>query len=236
MSSLSSAVYPMTDISMAIPLTQTNPNPVYENQAEKERLKSQPVGPEFIPPPNFGEVVKGVYRSGFPCVWHLPSLKTLNLRSVLTLVEEPYTIPNYTNILRDNGINHFCIKVLPNKDPTVKTSQQTMNEILEIILNKANHPILVHCNKGKHRTGCVIACFRKLQGWKHDDVINEYLKYACPKSRVLDLEYIDAFDASKLAHRALAVNAASWQPSGKYEDLEPKDADLVAYENFHASV
>ena len=66
-----------------------------------------------------------------------------------TLVEEPYTIPNYTNILRDNGINHFCIKVLPNKDPAIKTSQQTMNEILEIILNKANHPILVHCNKGK---------------------------------------------------------------------------------------
>jgi tyrosine-protein phosphatase SIW14 len=100
----------MTDISMAIPLTQTNPNPVYEDQAgklfqsvlsytfsvyihvlwsntdasaEKERLKSQPVGPEFIPPPNFGEVVRGVYRSGFPSVWHLPSLKTLNLRSVL---------------------------------------------------------------------------------------------------------------------------------------------------------
>ena len=25
-----------------------------------------------------------------------------------------------------------------------------------------NHPMLVHCNKGKHRTGCLIGCFRKV--------------------------------------------------------------------------
>ncbi|KAL4889032.1 tyrosine phosphatase family-domain-containing protein [Aspergillus ambiguus] len=234
MSSLSSAVYPMGDLQMAIPLAQTNPNPVYEDQTEL--IKSQPVGPEFNPPPNFGEVVKGVYRSGYPSDWHLPSLKKLNLRSVLTLVEESSAIPNYTHILKDNGINHFRIKVHPNKDPAIKTSQQTMNDILEILLNKANHPILVHCNKGKHRTGCVVACFRKLQGWHHDDVINEYLKYACPKSRVLDLEYIGAFDPSTLAPRARAVDASSWKPSGKYKDIQPKDADLVEYENCPASV
>ncbi|CAN0534051.1 unnamed protein product, partial [Ectocarpus sp. 8 AP-2014] len=28
----------------------------------------------------------------------------------------------------------------------------------------SNHPMLVHCNKGKHRTGCLIGCFRRVRG------------------------------------------------------------------------
>ena len=27
--------------------------------------------------------------------------------------------------------------------------------------------MLIHCNKGKHRTGCLIGCIRKIQRWSH---------------------------------------------------------------------
>ena len=38
-----------------------------------------------------------------------------------------------------------------------------IGEALSILIDKRNHPVLVHCNKGKHRTGCLIGCMRKLQ-------------------------------------------------------------------------
>ncbi|CAN0338469.1 unnamed protein product, partial [Scytosiphon promiscuus] len=34
--------------------------------------------------------------------------------------------------------------------------------------------MLVHCNKGKHRTGCLIGCFRRTQGWAVSSIFEEY--------------------------------------------------------------
>ncbi|KKK14686.1 hypothetical protein AOCH_000800 [Aspergillus ochraceoroseus] len=160
-------------------------------------------------PANFGEVVKGIYRSSFPQPWNLPALKGLGLKTIITLVEEPYT-QSHEEFLKANGILHHRIVILANKDPAVKTPECVMNRVLEILLNKSNHPILIHCNKGKHRTGCVSACFRKLQGWDMRDVINEYIHYSCPKSRGLDEVFIKEFDPSKLSTLVQISGAKSW--------------------------
>lgn len=78
----------------------------------------------------------------------------------------------------------------------------------------------------------MVACFRRLQGWKLDDVIDEYFKYAWPKARALDARYIEEFDPSKLANLAKTVGASSWQRTGKYKDLEPKAGDPLASTNW----
>ncbi|OKO95719.1 hypothetical protein PENSUB_11231 [Penicillium subrubescens] len=64
-----------------------------------------------------------------------------------------------------NNIRCVCIPVVPNKEGTVKTPDETVSTIMDALMDKMSHPIIVHCNQGKHRTGCMIACFRKLQGW-----------------------------------------------------------------------
>ena len=41
-----------------------------------------------------------------------------------------------------------------NKEPFVDIPEAKIAEALTTLLDCRNHPILVHCNKGKHRTGC----------------------------------------------------------------------------------
>jgi tyrosine-protein phosphatase SIW14 len=81
-----------------------------------------------------------------------------------------------------------------------------------------NHPILVHCTKGtvriavlgllgeeherlmfglmlvlQHRTGCVIGCMRKMENWSLTSIIDEYCRFAGPRMRLLDQQFIEFF-------------------------------------------
>ena len=62
------------------------------------------------------------------------------------------------------------------------------------MMDPTNHPILIHCRQGKHRTGTVIGCFRKLQNWSLEEIHEEYSRYAHPKPRIFDRHYIESFN------------------------------------------
>lgn len=79
----------------------------------------------------------------------------------------------------------------------------TMSSILDVVLDRRNYPLLVHCNHGKHRTGCVVAAIRKLSGWTLDTVVDEYKTYAQPKIRECDVEYITGFEPGSLTISSL---------------------------------
>ncbi|KAJ3330560.1 hypothetical protein HDU93_000332 [Gonapodya sp. JEL0774] len=66
--------------------------------------------------------------------------------------------------------------------------------------DKRNHPILIHCNKGKHRTGCLIGCLRKLQGWSLTSSFAEYRRFSQPKERAMDQQFIEVFDTGKVEY------------------------------------
>lgn len=109
----------------------------------------------LIAPENFSMVEHGVYRSAFPRSKNLPFLKSLNLKSVIPLV--PEDVPDIliefyekNNIaLKQHGLNG-------NKYPFKELEFKDVIKILKDILNTANRPVLIHCNKGKHRTGSII--------------------------------------------------------------------------------
>ncbi|KAK2783668.1 hypothetical protein FQN53_009120 [Emmonsiellopsis sp. PD_33] len=163
-------------------------------------------------PENFAEVVKGVYRSSFPLPVHLDSIARLNLKTIITLVDEEWSL-DYREFIRKNGITSHVIPIIANKVPQVSTPQETVNQVLKIILDPKNHPLLIHCNKGKHRTGCIAACFRKLQGWSLAAALQEYQKYSAPKSRSLDRIFIEDFDETVLSGLADKMGARKWLPT-----------------------
>ncbi|KAL2867898.1 tyrosine phosphatase family protein [Aspergillus lucknowensis] len=211
---------------MSHPLVNMNSNGTSESHQDEKppitvsRLNSMESGNgESKLPENFGEVVQGIYRSSFPQPCNLPALKSLGLRTIITLVEEPYT-QVHADFLKEGGITHHRIAFIANKDPAVRTPEPVVNHVMEILLNKANHPILIHCNKGKHRTGCVSACFRKLQGWELRDIIDEYVHYSGKKQRQLDKVFIEAFDPSKLAQLVQSTGAKLWRPEGIHTNIE----------------
>lgn len=72
-------------------------------------------------------------------------------------------------------------------------------------MTPANHPVLVHCNQGKHRTGCLVACLRKVQGTMPlPEILEEYVAYASPKVREGDLALIRGFDVKEFVQFLLS--------------------------------
>lgn len=104
--------------------------------------------------------------------------------------------PDFESFITSSGIRHVIIDMKGTKKETIPL--KTMKSILSVVLNRQNHPLLIHCNHGKHRTGCVVAVVRKISGWDTKSVVDEYKSYAEPKIRECDVEYISAFQITTL--------------------------------------
>ncbi|KAI7515039.1 hypothetical protein KC347_g204 [Hortaea werneckii] len=173
------------------------PSPPSGTQTPSLRLEECPsrLRPQ-IPPPNYGAVKPGLlFRSAFPQDRNLDFLEDLNIRTILSFVPtEPSE--QYTSWLHTSSIIRHRIDIAPNKSgPThVQTSRDSLCEALLLLLDRANYPLYLHCNQGRHRTGCVVACLRKIQRWPIEDVLDEYRVYASPKVREGDVELIRRFE------------------------------------------
>ncbi|WFD22538.1 protein-tyrosine-phosphatase [Malassezia equina] len=177
---------------------------------------------ELIPPDNFAMVNSWVYRSSFPKKKHFPFLKTLGLRSVLTLILEDYPEQNI-QFLDENGIRFFQYGIPGNKEPFVQSTLlyltpvpgETIAAALTTILDRRNHPMLIHCNKGKHRTGCLIGCLRKMQQWSLTTIFDEYRRFSFPKSRSMDQEFIELFGEKAVWSQVDPRWLPSWSVLGR---------------------
>ncbi|KAE8673451.1 putative tyrosine-protein phosphatase [Hibiscus syriacus] len=151
----------------------------------------------FVPPLNFAMVDNGVFRSGFPDSTNFSFLQSLGLRSVINLCPETYP-EAIKEFLKANGIRLFQFGIDGYKEPFVNIPEETIREALNVVLDVKNHPVLIHCKRGKHRTGCVVGCLRKLQRWCLSSIFDEYQRFAAAKARVCDQRFIERFDVSSM--------------------------------------
>lgn len=150
-------------------------------------------GSTLRPPDNFAMVCPGVYRSSFPSSKHFEFLRTIGLKTVLTLVqEEEYPAAN-RDFFKQEKIRFLQIGIPGNKEPFVTIPDEKIRRALSVVLDKRNHPLLIHCNKGKHRTGCLVGCLRKMQCWSSTSIFEEYRRFSFPKSRAMDQLFIELF-------------------------------------------
>lgn len=117
----------------------------------------------------------------------------LNGRTLVKRDEIDHELESFTS---SNGIRQVVFNMKGTKKEAIPPS--TMASILRLVLDPLQYPLLVHCNHGKHRTGCVVAVVRKLSGWNLDSVLGEYKSYAMPKIRECDVDYISSFQPSSL--------------------------------------
>eukprot|EP00126_Sphaerothecum_destruens_P004744 Sdes_comp18362_c0_seq1m8137 len=101
---------------------------------------------------------------------------------------------------QENHITFLQYGVPGNKEPFVDIPEEVICEAVVKILDVRLHPVLIHCNKGKHRTGCLIGCLRKVQHWSHTSVCDEYRRFSHPKSRALDQQFIELFDVNNVKY------------------------------------
>ena len=67
-------------------------------------------------------------------------------------------------------------------------TEEIVLQALHLLVQPSTYPCLVMCNLGRHRTGTVIGCLRKLQHWNLSAILEEYRRFAGPK--VLSLIHI----------------------------------------------
>ncbi|KAJ0801403.1 putative protein-tyrosine-phosphatase [Helianthus annuus] len=84
------------------------------------------------------------------------------------------------------------------QEPFFDIPEDTIREALKVVIDVRNHPLLIHCKRGKHRTGCLVGCLRKMQKWSLLSIFDEYHKFAAAKARVSDQRFMELFDASSL--------------------------------------
>jgi len=172
--------------------SRANVSPAFSVRSAKERFHS------FVPPANYGAVLPGqIYRSSYPKPENYEFIQDLKIKTILTLV--PEALPTeYVTFMKDSGIQHFQVHIKSNKDGQVRIESCEMSRALRLVMDRTNHPILIHCNKGKHRTGCTVACFKRIIGYELDDIVNDYHVYAGAKARLLDEVFFESFDLNNV--------------------------------------
>lgn len=116
----------------------TTENSLSKEAAEKVTIPGQPN--------NFGIVVPGVYRSSYPQEADYAFIQKLKLKTIVTLVDKD--IPEtFLPFMKANGIQHRHIIMQGTKKEAIPVS--TMASILEVVHDRRNHPLLIHCNQGR---------------------------------------------------------------------------------------
>ena len=115
-------------------------------------------------PIGFGEILPGVYRSAYPKKSNYDFLKTLALKTLISLQPQDlrFELKEYCS---DHNIEIIEANVGTNQEPFVVMSGSIVNEVINITNDTLKHPILIFCNNGKLRTSCVVGCIRRVNNW-----------------------------------------------------------------------
>ncbi|XP_019091897.1 PREDICTED: probable tyrosine-protein phosphatase At1g05000 isoform X1 [Camelina sativa] len=93
-------------------------------------------------------------------------------------------------------------------EPFVNIPDHKIRMALKLLLDEKNHPVLIHCKRGKHRTGCLVGCLRKLQQWCLTSIFDEYQRFAAAKARVSDQRFMETFDVSSFNHIPMSFSCS----------------------------
>ena len=122
--------------------------------------------------PHFHAVRKGtLYRSGQPKGVGLTWVKHFGIRTLInlrkpdskgTLEEKVYAA--------ENGLNFHNFSIGSSHEDIEKT----VRRFLAIVDDKSNWPVLVHCSRGKERSGVLSAVFRmEYDRWTNEQALQE---------------------------------------------------------------
>ncbi|CAI5759013.1 unnamed protein product [Candida verbasci] len=183
---------------------------IQDQSTSKNLLKTNPsTQKSLVPPLNFSLVEDGIYRSGFPMPINYQFLQKLKLKTIIYLGDLSIKkskdknkngsvdiLNNYLKWIDTTNIQFHNLLIESSQEPFNKLEEndqalKSLTIALQLILNKKHYPILIHSNKGKHRTGLLVGLMRKLlQGWCLSGIFEEYEKFAMGKSEY-DLELIE---------------------------------------------
>jgi len=145
--------------------------------------------PQAILPPRFAVVEPAaIFRSGQPSPAQLRHLiDNYGLRTLLIVREDTGdNVKHEIDFARNHGLNVVVIPVASRRP----IPEAQVEEFFRCTDDRRNHPLLIHCSAGRHRTGYLCARYRiDRQGWQPQRAVEELLSFgfdAKDQSVVLD--------------------------------------------------
>lgn len=121
---------------------------------------------------SFHQVNSTIYRSARPEEKDFYQFVQKGVKTILNL--EGKFSEKESSLAKKYGLIYIWIPMHPIFTP----KKNDLDEIITILKNPNYQPILVHCKKGKDRTGLVIAAYRiKVEDWKFEEAYKEMKKY-----------------------------------------------------------
>ena len=120
--------------------------------------------------PHLDQVNDHLYRSGQPTTAGLEELGAFGIKRVINLRGESDKGMDEGATLKKLGIKYVNMPFPAFSAP----SQEDVGSVLALLVQDNKTPTLVHCLRGKDRTGTVIACYRILHDhWSNADALQE---------------------------------------------------------------
>jgi protein tyrosine/serine phosphatase len=163
---------------------------------------------------NFGQVTEFFYRGAQPKGEEYQKLAALGIKTIIDLRNDP---KEYARELCESaGMKYINLplsdKALPSSDTPAK--------FLELVNNRENWPVYVHCAGGRHRTGAMAAVFRMaVQGWDVNRAYQEmkdydfYTRWGHKPIKEFVFDYYRKLSVSRLINPATPATQDTTLPS-----------------------
>ncbi|CEG44682.1 Predicted protein tyrosine phosphatase [Plasmopara halstedii] len=132
--------------------------------------------PALIPPFRFSTMQHGLYRGAYPTLKNFRFLRRLGLKTMVSVIPEPPTSDLVAFCTSERiTLLHFYAEKFTSDNVTV--SPATVAQIIEILIQKKNLPLYIHCLDGANVTGIVVMILRKLQHWTKLATVSEFCRF-----------------------------------------------------------
>jgi protein tyrosine/serine phosphatase len=124
--------------------------------------------------PNFHKLNDRLYRGGQPKEAGFAELKHMGIVTVINLRDNDERALKEKAIVESAGMRFINIPLDSWDRPDIKV----IDEIISQIKAAENHPVFIHCKRGRDRTGMVLAIYRMTtDGWTSKHAGDEAEKY-----------------------------------------------------------
>jgi protein tyrosine/serine phosphatase len=120
--------------------------------------------------PGVKQVDEHLYRGGQPSNNELKALHTVGVKAIIDLRGAGERSKREEQVVEALGMKYYSVPLRPMAAPTDKQ----VALLLSLIADSNNWPVFIHCERGKDRTGTVVACYRIAHdGWPNERALTE---------------------------------------------------------------
>ncbi|MEZ5428847.1 MAG: tyrosine-protein phosphatase [Pyrinomonadaceae bacterium] len=112
--------------------------------------------------PNFHRINENFYRGGQPTAEGIRKLAELGVKTIICFRDSRSRIRRERELAEDCGLKFINLHL----SNWFSARDEEIDRVLEVIRDRVNQPVFIHCKRGADRTGTVVAAYRmKFEDW-----------------------------------------------------------------------